>query len=165
MKKLFSLFAVVCFTGCMSGGPVVGPFSYMAANHNEQVMTKRALMSSPAITTEKKAELFKVMAMGGDPKAYSIGMGMDILALTDGSYTWGEGLKSLLGVVSDLALYGGIGLGAKSLTDGGSSDKGNGNLTISGNVSDSQIQNYQGNHNTQANGQNKPFATDNSVAN
>jgi len=130
MKKLFSLLAVVCFTGCMSGGPVVGPFSYMAASHNEQIMTKRAVMSSPTLAPEKKAELFKVMAMGGDPKAYSIGMGIDILALTDGSYTWSEGLKSLLGVVGDLALYGGIGLGAKSISDGGGSEKGNGNLTI-----------------------------------
>lgn len=161
-KSIVVLLAAVCLSGCMTGGPVIGPFSYMAANHNDKVMTKRAIMTSTAIPQEKKAELFKATAMGGDARAYAVGIGVDLMALTDGQYTSGEAFTSLIGAVSDLVLYFGIGKGAQSLTEKDNSAS-QGNMTINGNVSDSQIQNYQGNVTPSSNGQNKPYNSENST--
>ena len=161
MKKLVvSLLAVVCLTGCMTGGPVIGPFSYLAANSNEKTMVKRAINQSQFIQPAQKSELFKAMAMGGDAQGYAVGVGIDLRALTDGQYTAAEAGKSLLGAIGDGLLYGGLAWGAGQITTS-NSDSGKGNMTINGNVSDSQIQNYQGNTGTSGTGQSKPYLSEN----
>lgn len=159
-RTMLCLCSCVLLVGCMTGGPVIGPFSYMAANSNEKVMLKRGIANSQYIPAEKKAELFKATAMGGDPQTYAAGIGIDLMALTDGQYTAKEAGKSLLGAIGDAMLYGGVAWGAGQVTSS-NSDTGKGNLTINGNVNDSQLQNYQGNTGTSGTGQNKPYLSEN----
>ena len=142
-KLIVCLLAVAVCSGCTTGGPVIGPWSYMAAQHNQKLMTQKAMLKAQ-MAPEKKAELFKAVAMGADPRAVAVGIGVDLFTLAEGQYSWGEAGTSFLGALGDLGTYSLGFLGVKQLTQS-SSDSNKGNLTINGNVSGSQIQVYQGN--------------------
>ena len=117
------LIGVCLITGCMSpGGLIVGPCSYGTSKINENRMTQRAIMESPAIPLEKKAPLLQAVNMGMDRPGIAVGFGINLAALANENYTGTEIFTQLLGVLGDAALYVGTGYGIKELTKKNSSD-------------------------------------------
>lgn len=160
LRVICTLVTCLVAAGCTTGGLVIGPCSYMASVSNARSMAARALRTAD-LEPQKKAELFKVMAVGGDAHEYAVSLGVDLLSLSGGQYTIKEAGKSLLGAVGDAAIYGGLAWGAGQIHNN-TSDAHKGNIIVYGNVSESQIQLVTGSTAATTGTQIKPYASYNS---
>lgn len=115
MKLGVMILAVVIVSGCATS-PVIGPFSYMTSNANEQSMLKRSIIQSK-MEVPKKQQLLSAVNMGARGDEVALGIGIDLGQMIAADSTWGEVGKQFLGVIGDLGLYTAIGAGIKELTD------------------------------------------------
>ena len=93
MKKIVVLALVgmmVSMVGCSTSGPVIGPFSYMVNNSNQEKIATRAVIKSN-IPAEKKETYIRAMALNNnDGQSMAVGVGVDLLAVYRETPTAGE---------------------------------------------------------------------------
>lgn len=109
MRKFIccSLITVNCllFSGCTSSGPVIGPLSYMANQHNQKLAKERNIQTSQKIPLERKESAIKAVRLGAGDGEIAAGIGIDLLTLAETKPTAGEMGLQLLGAAGDLAGY------------------------------------------------------------
>lgn len=120
------LACAMLLTGCASG-PVIGPFSYMARQSNDDarmMRLQRGVLYADHVEAEKKDKIISAMRMGSRPEDIGLVFGVDVLALTSDDYTRGEKWKMLGAQVGDIgfwsALVYGISEAVDDDSDGGS---------------------------------------------
>lgn len=97
--------AVVSVSGCMSGQPVIGPFSYLSARSNEKALLTRQVARAD-VEPAKKDAAFRMIAAGCRENEIAIGIGVDLVTLMSGRFTAGELIQQGVSVAGDAAIYG-----------------------------------------------------------
>jgi len=148
---------VVCLmtmilTGCATS-PIIGPFSYMTSKSNQKAIIRRSAIIDAKMVPEKKAAVFKATMFTTRPNEVAMAAGVDVMALINAEYTWGEIGKQLLGVGGDLVLYGVAGYGISEISGGSNSDSRSGGINVDGN--NNTINATQGDGNSSTSDNNK----------
>lgn len=119
---VLGLIVIALCCSCATSGPIVGPFSYMAAKSNQKARLTKAVLQSQGAPEAKQAALTAV-SFGASPGEVAVGMGIDLMAI--GNFSGMELGKQFLGVLGDLGLYvgagAGIAAGIKSIEDSSTS--------------------------------------------
>ena len=152
MKCIGLLIVSICLCGCATG-PLfsVGPLSELYGQHADKCAVVRSSFRLSNIPAEKRERIFQARSMGIKDNEIAAGVGLDLLAVkaaVSQSYKWYEYVGQAITALADAGLYLGTGVGAvagvKAIQNAASNSGNTGNLTITGNVSDSTIGNNSG---------------------
>lgn len=150
---------VVNLTGCMSGQPVIGPFSLWSAASNEKALATRGILQSKAEMAKQDKAIRLVALPGSRPSEIAGALEIDVLDLMNGNYTFGEMAQQTLACGTDGTLWGLLlknrnkvkDLFGSSSSDSGSApqytppSQGQGGLNAQGNTAPVTQYNYYGN--------------------